>query len=210
MVKKERIGVSHYISSKWWVEWATKIDQQEPLISLRLSLFLTFLCIQKSHRVLRSFFSPHPFSPSIGAGENTSLLYTWLLGFFLHCQVGKGLSKDERARKLALQHWLEAVRPLFWLRSLLIVLCATLSILFVDFVPYPKQIDPRHRYGHNLQFYYVKWLHCESKQPFFYWYERMYQKSIEKRSKTFFTCNFVLSFWIGYFILQLQAWHRRR
>ncbi|KAF7147277.1 hypothetical protein RHSIM_Rhsim03G0002100 [Rhododendron simsii] len=53
-------------------------------------------------------------------------------------KVGKGLSKDERARKLALQHWLEA-------------------------------IDPRHRYGHNLQFYYVKWLHCESKQPFFYW-----------------------------------------
>ncbi|KAF7148375.1 hypothetical protein RHSIM_Rhsim03G0002300 [Rhododendron simsii] len=53
-------------------------------------------------------------------------------------KVGKGLSKDERARKLALQHWLEA-------------------------------IDPRHRYGHNLQFYYVKWIHCESKQPFFYW-----------------------------------------
>ncbi|KAA8516947.1 hypothetical protein F0562_017235 [Nyssa sinensis] len=53
-------------------------------------------------------------------------------------KVGKGLSKDEKARKLALQHWLEA-------------------------------IDPRHRYGHNLQFYYAKWLHCESKQPFFYW-----------------------------------------
>ncbi|GFY99856.1 calmodulin-binding family protein [Actinidia rufa] len=53
-------------------------------------------------------------------------------------KVGKGLSKDQRARKLALQHWLEA-------------------------------IDPRHRYGHNLQFYYVTWLHCESKQPFFYW-----------------------------------------
>nr|POE48213.1 iq domain-containing protein iqm6 [Quercus suber] len=31
------------------------------------------------------------------------------------------------------------------------------------------KIDPRHRYGHNLQFYYVKWLHCESRQPFFYW-----------------------------------------
>ncbi|KAF4346269.1 hypothetical protein G4B88_014954, partial [Cannabis sativa] len=30
-------------------------------------------------------------------------------------------------------------------------------------------IDPRHRYGHNLQFYYAKWLHCESGQPFFYW-----------------------------------------
>ncbi|KAF7804188.1 IQ domain-containing protein IQM6 [Senna tora] len=53
-------------------------------------------------------------------------------------KVGKGLSKDEKARKLALQHWLEA-------------------------------IDPRHRYGHNLQFYYVKWLHCDSNQPFFYW-----------------------------------------
>lgn len=53
-------------------------------------------------------------------------------------KVGKGLSKDERARKLALQHWLEA-------------------------------IDPRHRYGHNLQFYYVNWLQCQSKQPFFYW-----------------------------------------
>ncbi|KAJ4904933.1 calmodulin-binding family protein [Raphanus sativus] len=53
-------------------------------------------------------------------------------------KVGKGLSKDEKARKLALQHWLEA-------------------------------IDPRHRYGHNLQFYYHAWLHCDSYQPFFYW-----------------------------------------
>ncbi|XP_058069678.1 IQ domain-containing protein IQM2-like [Magnolia sinica] len=52
--------------------------------------------------------------------------------------VGRGLSKDKKARKLALQHWLEA-------------------------------IDPRHRYGHNLHFYYVSWLQCESKQPFFYW-----------------------------------------
>ncbi|XP_058068309.1 IQ domain-containing protein IQM2-like [Magnolia sinica] len=31
------------------------------------------------------------------------------------------------------------------------------------------QIDPRHRYGHNLHFYYDSWLHCESRQPFFYW-----------------------------------------
>lgn len=53
-------------------------------------------------------------------------------------KVGKGLSKDEKARKLALQHWLEA-------------------------------IDPRHRYGHNLQFYYSHWLQCDSKQPFFFW-----------------------------------------
>ncbi|WOL17567.1 IQ domain-containing protein IQM1-like [Canna indica] len=53
-------------------------------------------------------------------------------------KVGKGLSKNEKAQKLALQHWLEA-------------------------------IDPRHRYGHNLQFYYDRWLQCESMQPFFYW-----------------------------------------
>ncbi|XXG64195.1 hypothetical protein AAC387_Pa05g2207 [Persea americana] len=53
-------------------------------------------------------------------------------------KVGKGLSKDEKAQQLALQHWLEA-------------------------------IDPRHRYGHNLHFYYDDWLHCVSRQPFFYW-----------------------------------------
>lgn len=53
-------------------------------------------------------------------------------------KVGKGLSKDEKAQKLALQHWLEA-------------------------------IDPRHRYGHNLHFYYDVWFASESSQPFFYW-----------------------------------------
>ncbi|XP_065036927.1 IQ domain-containing protein IQM1-like [Musa acuminata AAA Group] len=53
-------------------------------------------------------------------------------------KVGKGLSKDEKAQKLALQHWLEA-------------------------------IDPRHRYGHNLHFYYDIWFKSESNQPFFYW-----------------------------------------
>ncbi|KAG6533207.1 hypothetical protein ZIOFF_007073 [Zingiber officinale] len=53
-------------------------------------------------------------------------------------KVGKGLSKDEKAQKLALQHWLEA-------------------------------IDPRHRYGHNLHFYYDHWLQCFCGQPFFYW-----------------------------------------
>ncbi|MCD7466434.1 mitogen-activated protein kinase [Datura stramonium] len=39
--------------------------------------------------------------------------------------VCKGLSKDGKACKLALQHWLEV-------------------------------IDPRHRYGHNLRFYYTE------------------------------------------------------
>ncbi|CAM8886512.1 unnamed protein product [Rhodiola kirilowii] len=53
-------------------------------------------------------------------------------------KVGKGLSKNSKAQKLALQHWLEA-------------------------------IEPRHRYGHNLHFYYEKWLQSQSREPFFYW-----------------------------------------
>ncbi|RVX17328.1 IQ domain-containing protein IQM1 [Vitis vinifera] len=53
-------------------------------------------------------------------------------------KVGKGLSKDEKAHMLALQHWLEA-------------------------------IDPRHRYGHNLHFYYDAWSASKSTEPFFFW-----------------------------------------
>ncbi|KAK4790904.1 hypothetical protein SAY86_031317 [Trapa natans] len=53
-------------------------------------------------------------------------------------KVGKGLSKNDKAQKLALQHWLEA-------------------------------IDPRHIYGHNLHFYFVNWMDCQSKEHFFYW-----------------------------------------
>lgn len=34
-------------------------------------------------------------------------------GSYLILQVGKGLSKNSRAQKLALQHWLEAVSILF-------------------------------------------------------------------------------------------------
>ncbi|KAK8914152.1 hypothetical protein KSP39_PZI024345 [Platanthera zijinensis] len=53
-------------------------------------------------------------------------------------KIGKGLSKNDKAQQLSLQHWLEA-------------------------------IDPRHRYGHNLQFYYDIWFENENTQPFFYW-----------------------------------------
>ncbi|GLT97252.1 hypothetical protein SLE2022_148250 [Rubroshorea leprosula] len=62
----------------------------------------------------------------------------WLRARTRAAKVGKGLSKDEKAQKLALQHWLEA-------------------------------IDPRHRYGHNLHFYYDIWSESRSTQPFFYW-----------------------------------------
>ncbi|GAV66082.1 IQ domain-containing protein [Cephalotus follicularis] len=53
-------------------------------------------------------------------------------------KVGKGLSKDAKAQKLAFQHWIEA-------------------------------IDPRHRYGHCLHFYYEEWCKTDAGQPFFYW-----------------------------------------
>ncbi|EPS73557.1 hypothetical protein M569_01199 [Genlisea aurea] len=70
--------------------------------------------------------------------KHETALSRWSRARTRAAKVGKGLSKDDKAQKLALQHWLEA-------------------------------IDPRHRYGHNLQFYYSNWLHCNSKQPFFYW-----------------------------------------
>ncbi|WVZ57090.1 hypothetical protein U9M48_007526 [Paspalum notatum var. saurae] len=87
-------------------------------------------------------------------------------------KVGKGLLKDDKAQKLALQHWLEAVSvcrtehpskiQIFRSGSELMLIS---HIEIVD----DEQIDPRHRYGHNLHCYYDHWLQCESKQPFFYW-----------------------------------------
>lgn len=53
-------------------------------------------------------------------------------------KVGKGLSKDEKAKQLAFLHWLEA-------------------------------IDPQHRYGQNLYYYYDEWCKKATTQPFFYW-----------------------------------------
>ncbi|KAJ6794546.1 IQ domain-containing protein IQM3-like [Iris pallida] len=32
-----------------------------------------------------------------------------------------------------------------------------------------EAIDPRHRYGHNLHVYYLKWCESDAGQPFFYW-----------------------------------------
>ncbi|XP_057871040.1 IQ domain-containing protein IQM5 isoform X2 [Cryptomeria japonica] len=62
----------------------------------------------------------------------------WLRARVKAAKVGKGLSKDEKARQLAFQHWLEA-------------------------------IDPRHRYGHNLHYYYDHWFDKKTSEPFFYW-----------------------------------------
>ncbi|BBN09443.1 hypothetical protein MPTK1_4g19780 [Marchantia polymorpha subsp. ruderalis] len=32
-----------------------------------------------------------------------------------------------------------------------------------------EAIDPQHRYGHNLRFYFEEWRHSKTKEPFFYW-----------------------------------------
>ncbi|XP_022153743.1 IQ domain-containing protein IQM2-like [Momordica charantia] len=70
--------------------------------------------------------------------KRESAISRWSRARTRAAKVGKGLSKNSKARKLSLQHWLEA-------------------------------IDPRHRYGHNLHFYYMKWLQSQSREPFFYW-----------------------------------------
>jgi hypothetical protein len=44
-----------------------------------------------------------------------------------------------------------------------------LFILKGLFVCGVAQIDPRHRYGHNLNFYYEEWCKGDAQQPFFYW-----------------------------------------
>ncbi|XP_015071573.1 IQ domain-containing protein IQM2-like isoform X1 [Solanum pennellii] len=85
-------------------------------------------------------------------------------------KLGKGLSKNSKARKLALQHWLEAVsKTVYGFLILSFWISYVLSGTNMDVVFLYKQIDPRHRYGHNLHFYYVQWLHSQSKEPFFYW-----------------------------------------
>ncbi|XVE70896.1 hypothetical protein DITRI_Ditri10aG0107000 [Diplodiscus trichospermus] len=70
--------------------------------------------------------------------KQETVISKWARAKTRAAKVAKGLSKDEKAQKLALQHWLEA-------------------------------IDPRHRYGHNLHFYYDVWSASKSAQPFFYW-----------------------------------------
>ncbi|KAF9688603.1 hypothetical protein SADUNF_Sadunf01G0005400 [Salix dunnii] len=57
--------------------------------------------------------------------KHESAISRWSRARKRAAKVGKGLSKNDKAQKLALQHWLEA-------------------------------IDSRHRYGHNLHFYYVR------------------------------------------------------
>ncbi|EMS58817.1 hypothetical protein TRIUR3_29187 [Triticum urartu] len=94
-------------------------------------------------------------------------LTRWSRARIKAAKVGKGLSKDEKAQKLALQHWLEAV----WLGNILFKHSPIIALNTSNSnsIVFHGQIDPRHRYGHNLHYYYKSWLHCDSQQPFFYW-----------------------------------------
>ncbi|XP_028961204.2 IQ domain-containing protein IQM3-like isoform X2 [Malus domestica] len=83
----------------------------------------------KLNRSTVSFFDYHKSETAASRWSRISLIAS---------KLGKGLSKDANAQKLAFQHWIEA-------------------------------IDPRHRYGHNLNFYHDEWCRCDAGQPFFYW-----------------------------------------
>ncbi len=90
-------------------------------------------------------------------------------------QVGRGLSKDAKALKLGLQHWLEAV-SVCDLQSLPFKLFChppfyfLLTIFLLGLLSWALQIDPKHRYGHNLCFYFEVWLKSPTREPFYYWY----------------------------------------
>ncbi|KAF5735704.1 hypothetical protein HS088_TW15G01219 [Tripterygium wilfordii] len=57
-------------------------------------------------------------------------------------KIGKGLSKNENAQQI------------------------------MSFRHWHEAIDPCHRYGHNLEFYYKRWLQCHGREPFFYWLDK--------------------------------------
>ncbi|WVY99904.1 hypothetical protein V8G54_025974 [Vigna mungo] len=83
--------------------------------------------------------------------SETTAISKWARARMMAAMVGKGLSKDDKAQKFALRHWLEA-------------------------------IDPRHRYGHNLHFYYEVWFRSLSYQPFFYWLDVGDGKKVELKA----------------------------
>ncbi|KAJ3675089.1 hypothetical protein LUZ60_004131 [Juncus effusus] len=48
-------------------------------------------------------------------------------------------------------------------------LCEDDRAVTLAFWHWIEAIDPRHRYGHNLEFYYKEWCNSQAGQPFFYW-----------------------------------------
>ncbi|KAK6795990.1 hypothetical protein RDI58_009445 [Solanum bulbocastanum] len=71
-------------------------------------------------------------------GKTETTVSRWARAQIRASKIGKGLAKNEKAQKLDIRNWLEA-------------------------------IDPRHRYGVNLNRYHDVWCNSGSSQPFFYW-----------------------------------------
>ncbi|RWW34688.1 hypothetical protein GW17_00000541 [Ensete ventricosum] len=111
-------------------------------------------------------------------GKPETAASRWARALTRAAKVGKGLSKNNKAQKLALRHWLEAVCLLSLFPALCLLNlkqgCGFGATFGSDSAMNTHsclcfQIDPRHRYGHNLHMYYDIWTKSESKQPFFYW-----------------------------------------
>ncbi|KAH9554658.1 hypothetical protein CY35_08G075000 [Sphagnum magellanicum] len=88
---------------------------------------------------------------SYSHGKTDTVAERWHRVVMKAAMVGRGLSKDAKALKLGLQHWLEAV-------------------------------DPKHRYGHNLCFYFEVWLKSPTQEPFYYWLDIGEGKDVELES----------------------------
>jgi len=54
------------------------------------------------------------FTATAGGGKQETAASRWVRAGKRIAKVGKGLSKDDKAQKLALRHWLEAVCPSFF------------------------------------------------------------------------------------------------
>lgn len=137
IIRVKRLPVLNLCNPK--VEAAIKLQKVYKSFRTRRKLADCAVNIEQSWWKLLDFAELKHSSISFFENEkHETAISRWSRARTRAAKVGKGLSKNSRAQKLALQHWLEA-------------------------------IDPRHRYGHNLHFYYVNWLHSQSKEPFFYW-----------------------------------------